>query len=433
MSDIRIRERNSIEALTSDLETYQFYSSSSSGGPWAPGISGSTQYVYDSNGEYEYIADEVCTKGETPVGRKFRYKPVTHIRIKYDGTPPFGWSAQGRHNCSLSGSAFIKYENYHHTYPRYGDTVALADTFFSAFNIDSIITNEELARTASEIQPTLDSLGAQRVNAYTILLELGDIKKLLPGIKDSIYNPKSTPLGVADNAAGGWLTWNWGVVPLVNDLNDLNGLMLKVDAAIDKWNDFAAAGKVMNFHRTIRSHEDGTSTDNLSTFNSFIYCSDRLQTLGDFKYKAVMSLYVKPILVEGADRFRLKLRSLGLDKPFSGIWEAVPFSWLIDYVTNIGDMISAIEETAKKLFRYEIVDFGYSTKMNKYYTWKKTSNSLGGTAFVGRVTLEKEEYNRYPLSHSFLAQPDVDFEWDGKLSPTEITNLAALGRRTYRQ
>jgi hypothetical protein len=124
---------------------------------------------------------------------------------------------------------------------------------------------------------------------------------------------------------------------------------------------------------------------------------------------------------------------LGLDKPFSGIWEAVPFSWLIDYVTNIGDMISAIEETAKKLFRYEIVDFGYSTKMNKYYTWKKTSNSLGGTAFVGRVTLEKEEYNRYPLSHSFLAQPDVDFEWDGKLSPTEITNLAALGRRTYRQ
>lgn len=385
--------------------------------------------TYDNPHNYSLITDEECSD----VCNKRKFKPVSHIRYNYTNigliSAP-GGTGPRYGNCDSYGR--VQYVNFKLKPSSATTTLDRCHNFFddSSHLLNGFYTQEQLFSALDRIRPSLEKLGAERTNVYTMLLELGDMKKLIPGIKESLATA-NTAAAISSNAAGAWLTWNWGIVPVVGDVKTLFSLADRVDKAIDKWNNFAARGKVMNFHETISRGQVQAETDTYSVRTDADASGSNIIEAGAGEYTAKLHLYVKPKLVLGADRFRLHTRALGLDMPLTGIWEAIPFSWLIDYVTTIGDAIASMERSTEQLFKYTIIDAGLSEKVNKYYERRKTDHWYAGSFLSGHETIEYESYHRHSLPGSIFTSYSLDVAWDPSLSPTELTNLAAVARRFW--
>jgi hypothetical protein len=67
------------------------------------------------------------------------------------------------------------------------------------------------------------------------------------------------------------------------------------------------------------------------------------------------------------------IRALGADRVASVIWEAIPFSFIVDWFVNVGDMIATMEDQVIDLLPVVVHDFshslkyGYRTKLQ--WTW----------------------------------------------------------------
>jgi hypothetical protein len=133
--------------------------------------------------------------------------------------------------------------------------------------------------------------------------------------------------------------------------------------------------------------------------------------------------------------FLAYLRAWGLDKPLGILWEALPYSWLIDYVFNIGDMIAAFEYTASP-FPMVMVDSGYSTKDEVTYL---SSGSVSGLFNYTPHTVEEGTsiYQRHvykpEVFPTVINTDGISWVRQESLSSSQWSYVAALAiQRAYR-
>lgn len=298
----------------------------------------------------------------------------------------------------------------------------------AGLDTDSVleVTDAELRQGLAQAMPDVASaLKGNTTSLANFLIELKDLRRLtdLATIHgDSIDQAANTNLGV-----------NFGVIPLVSDIKKMNYLIKNLDSYITKWNDFARKSKIMDFHTTIWDFSTEASLTKVMPAYYEMFVPSTTYT-GKIDRVAKLHLYAQPLEISDSDRFRIKLRALGLNKPFGIAWEAMPFSWLIDYVANIQQVINQYEAVTS-LFRVDIHEVGYSVKNSREAISSTLLSPLGPLSAGGpgaingtQFTEIKSHYIRRRLNPALLgpSYEDPDLELRNNLTPVKTTYVASL-------
>jgi hypothetical protein len=299
-----------------------------------------------------------------------------------------------------------------------------------------IVTEKELANAFRRMLPENDPFGIPGFSLANFIIELKELKDLASLV---IRDARTVPEYMSDTFVG----VNFGVLPFASDIITMFTMMDRIDHYINVWNDFASRGDVMNWHSTIWKFETIDSVDfsrNAQTLFSKAKTWSGTVSL-EYKDAAYAALYIIPKHVSNDAIFKVKLKALGLDRPLSVAWEAVPFSWFIDYLFKIGNMIDDYEDSLSS-FDFEIVDAGYSTR---YYKREYVVSSYDHTDVATGFTMtpndmqygkEKVVYERYPVSPTVahgLTIPMPDYELTVRApSPHQTLLSAAVGAMLLR-
>lgn len=219
-------------------------------------------------------------------------------------------------------------------------------------NVDLI----KLYQTIADLEPSYE-MYLDGVNLWSIILELGQAKELL-----NLFAIDVVKSSLTSTIAEKHLGYSFGVVPMQKDIYVLSQIFERLDGVIDKWNKLADDRELLNFHSYVDFAELSEVGQPIVPVKSPV--SSDAQTTGTYTMdsKAVSKVHIYGYARRIPDSLRWKVftRALGLDKPITGAWEAMPFSWAVDYVLNIGDMINTWEKGLDSLFTFVPVQCGYS-------------------------------------------------------------------------
>lgn len=149
-------------------------------------------------------------------------------------------------------------------------------------------------------------------------------------------------------AGSAYLNEVFGWAPLQADIRSLHKITSAVESRIRDFNALLEKGGIRRL-KNLANGGSGKSPTTVTLMSS---------VLGTFTGRATESFRTKvwgtvrwvpdrlePVEIQGLANFNEALRvALDLGPPdLSTIWEATPWSWLIDYFVNVGDVLQAIE------------------------------------------------------------------------------------------
>jgi len=165
------------------------------------------------------------------------------------------------------------------------------------------------------------------------VLELGDIARTIRREGLNILNPR-----VAGRQN---LRYQFGIAPLVGDLVRLTQFQDQVNHRIREM-DRLAGPTGLRRTMNVGSWSTNASYSRVMQSNQYFWTdivrqTTRQQVRAHVRWNAAYS----PNQLTAADRQRLAMRSvLGLTIDNSTLWEAMPWSWLIDWCSNVGQFIA---------------------------------------------------------------------------------------------
>jgi hypothetical protein len=212
----------------------------------------------------------------------------------------------------------------------------------------------------------------ERFSALNFLAELRDIKRMFELWKGSKL--------LHENAAAGYLNWELGWRPFLGDLQKMIRIIFDVKLALRIWNFDAKHKQVYTRHANMKSYIADIQGDTG-------YVKD---TIMDRYWNSAMGAYVKHVItrreIDNSEVFfhlhyqpqytQLKFweqklafeyEVYGINQGFSIVWEAIPYSFVVDWFWDVGKFLEQFESHPFEL-NYKIVDFGYSVKRTKSVT-----------------------------------------------------------------
>lgn len=199
-----------------------------------------------------------------------------------------------------------------------------------------------LLEMTSQFPPEVDI-----VNFLIDLKEIpGLVKSLVNSHKllaDAVAGKKGPGLaGGIQDVSGAYLAHNFGAAPLVGDLKKIIGILKSVRSRLEwlrknrnKWVRVGSRGTYSNSD----NKEVGLGKGINSLTPSLHPVRVAMKTV--FNCTAMVKQNL-PWLDEWEAWVRGVLGAGGLSRPFSVIWERVPFSWVVDYFIPVGEYLEAI-------------------------------------------------------------------------------------------
>ena len=280
-----------------------------------------------------FMYDELLPKSD------FRTRNVRHVDVKYC-LAPISTHIAVASNMSVYAKHLPRIDN-------------LANTCFDdAVNNwrDSSFYGDMDAFNARAYEAMLPSLEAD-VSLTNFLLELADLKQLL-----RLFRPSSD---LSKKISEGHLTWNFGIKPLISDVAEIYNSLSNYEKRLRDFLD--RRGKPQKRYYSESTDEgDDTIAWSMSTYGQM--SGYRL------KYKlrktATMSYtYQTQDIVSRLDKLQALRGMLGLKLTPSVIWEAIPYSFLVDYVINVQQWLRSLENDVIEP-TVEITDYSISTKLS---------------------------------------------------------------------
>jgi len=230
-----------------------------------------------------------------------------------------------------------------------------------------------LSRAYRNMLPRIEDI-AGGTNFVNFLLELRDVKRMFEIWKGSI--------GVLRNLSAGVLNVEYAWRPFIRDVQSMYAGITRLQDYIDRWNKDAAGDVIYTRHADITADvwKVDQSYSTTVTDSNWVYLC---QNDWDRKYTHVRSceeevvckvlLAFKPnhVDVTGVNKLAAYFDVAGLGDPLSIIWEAIPFSFVVDYFLSIGRFISQFDHDFYTC-PITVVDFGYSLKTIHTYTYHRT-------------------------------------------------------------
>ncbi len=350
--------------------------------------------VDDPQSVIEVITDTHCVPDESTEAQKLcskkarrhSFNPVSHVKTTFYPAPPLKVDVDFLYNNNLNRKWWEG--------TLYGGSNEM-DIFLNRVNFSNgDISAIELSNAIRELKPSVEKF-LPNTNVYEIL---GDLKKMRGLLHAFTVDHRDS---LAQTFAKKHLEYNFGFKPLLNDLMAIYTIQETVDAIINRWNSFARAGKVMDFHGTIKS---GEVAEDWEVINYDYPETSDIRAFGrkykmSFNHRSLVHVYIKPFVIPESKKMSVILKALGVDKPLAGLWELIPFSWAVDYFVNVGEMISQFEKGLDDMFQFEVVSAGYSRRLtltgySKHYREFGTNRATLPTEWSEHI---HSEYVRVPL------------------------------------
>lgn len=320
----------------------------------------------------DYEAREAFKKTPEYLAWTRSFKNCTHVKtFKYITLPSVTtYNNKWPHRCGgpstplYNGLATVtgqpvadlySYNNSDFNRPYSGVAVAMDSVLYNDF---ITITKTDYAEMAHRLLSDSKLLGSKTFSLANFIYELKEVSNLV-----SVFKTKLLSFAGVGNAN---LAYQFGIAPLMGDIQAIYDVVLNLRRRIKAWNSQIGKTKIYNSHITYR-----TINETVSANPEFSLYSNKIeyQIVGKIRAHA----YFEPQYISELDTEKLFTKFLGLNAPISIVWQALPFSFLVDWVVSVGDMIDTYENS-NNLVQVRSPVIGYSVKIeiksSNSYTFK---------------------------------------------------------------
>lgn len=263
----------------------------------------------------------------------YEYKALT----RYSQRPLVFTEDIGKQACGLDATNVVR--------PR--RTTALCNPNFTVPSSFPTLRTELRNRAIARVYNKIDTREA-RINSLVPLIEMKELRgsvKSLAGLVESrltylisilkriVSRPKQASAFLANNVAEQYLTFHFGISPLVTDVAHA------AEAFANQLDDYQHKPyKVVAYERDqwLTSKKGSTGASAVPIGHN---CSYYQRLEHELLYK--LTVGVLPILESSTD-FKAFATQFGVSLPSvpSAIWEIIPYSWMVDYFFNIGSLLN---------------------------------------------------------------------------------------------
>lgn len=276
-----------------------------------------------------------------------------------------------------------------------------------------ILTDLEgsLRRAYSIMLPRMEDITGG-LNMINFLLELKDIKTMFKLWKRSY--------GVLKNLSAGVLNVSYAWLPFIRDAETIYTKFIRMNEYLDRWNKDAKAGVIYTRHADITSDvwrtNQSYSTTSDPTYTTWVTgWTSRYPVVKSLEEEVVVKAHLafRPnhIDISGINKVAAYADLIGLGDPLSIIWEAIPFSFLVDYFLSVSRFVEQFDHEFL-VTPITLVDFGYSVKSTQKYTYeklgyfKKDSTGQVYSGSSGQAFYHRKVYDRRRCGFPSLPNPE---------------------------
>lgn len=319
---------------------------------------------------------------ETGPGRRGRFRPCLHVskRVHYLDTSivgvgfiPLEEEAPYDINDVTMAGSLGHYSGISTAYSKDWVKVAVMN-YHLGFDPEPLpeIGSGEIDRLAVDAwRKILQRIKPTDASIVNFLLELEDLKQvlgpLLAAIKATDKRDFNAARATAQLLAGGYLAFEFGLKPFLIDTGRLAQTLQRVEARLQQINAEISKETTEHYRVTI---EGPPSERKLkvaeSLYGSFGYHHYRLWRQdvvmpAEFTFTLKFKFQWKSL--SSARRLvDFVLGSLGVANPLAIAWEAIPYSFLVDYFIGIGDLIDGAFKGDVEPYHVIVTDACYSLK-----------------------------------------------------------------------
>lgn len=243
----------------------------------------------------------------------------------------------------------------------------------------------------------------QEVDVANFLIDFKDIKDLIPEVQDTI----------AKTISGGFLNYSFGWAPLIGDVKKLAGILESTRKRLAWLRStfgkrtplgYTQEFDVISASPSIAGHPwELTLTQSSGVFTTGCYLTHRLQRLDG---------------LEG--ELRGLVAALGLNSPGKIVWERIPFSFIVDWVSRVGTWAGRQGEFQPFIGEWNVSDVSHSFKQRVEYEVRYNApTTTVDNVVIGSIVYETYHRNRgLPLSSALF--------YGRELTPQQLALSAAL-------
>jgi len=243
-----------------------------------------------------------------------------------------------------------------------------------------------------------------------------DLSKMRKGRNGQWKGRAARTEGFLSEAGSAWLEVSFGIQPLLSDVKGIAEALAR--SQID------SRRTVISGTGTDIAVADSTSTENYGNYST-LSLRKRITTTYMVRYKVYLD-YSRSSDIGSSGRL-MDLAGFRLDQFVPTVWELVPWSFLVDYFTNIGDVLEAGCTSQNEIKfvvrtqRLETVDVtsytpGLSNPAHLARFWQQPSPTVG-ESIISRATISRSP-------SGYLDTPTFELSLPGTFQ--KVGNMLAL-------
>jgi hypothetical protein len=328
-------------------------------------------------------------------------------------------------------------------YPTEGipDLLAYVDPEYRDFSIplpDNL--DEMMLRAQFAFNPTIKK-ELSLINSIIELKDFVTLRSTMQRIKDAIVNirsgvPGQTLRSIFKAGADGWLQAQFNILPLISDIRSVMTVLASVDKRV---NSFLADGRA----RTLRYTEEIpiANTDHVGeafmpasatpSWGAEHYVAAQIIPKRVTTSEAVFHAQIQYRLVYSEDQrenalLYSKLDALGVDLNPAIIWNAIPWSFVVDWFVNVSKLL---DQTAMKFMepRIDILQYCWSIRTSRVFSLSlEVRHEVDDSGTIGSVTRYQYPLLREVAYRRDTTMPDASWFLTSGLSLTEFSLASSL-------
>jgi len=276
----------------------------------------------------EWMIDTVGTRVDHPCEhRRASYtppEPLTKYVVDYDNTysdpQNHNWILHEKKESWVSGVPSVNFP-----------TLVIPPDLFDSVPLDELLVEHAL-RVAQPISTS--------ISLINFLLELKDMKRIIDLI---------SPQTIADRVSNGILTWNFGICPFVSDLVSLASSISKMKKQMAWLRKNAGKPVRIMTKRSIpvpASYDPGFEDEAAPTGPISNHLATARLVVGTPEITAWCVTWVTYDLDDVSSlelTMQAALRTFGISNPLLVAWNAIPYSFVVDWLLNIDKFIKRFD------------------------------------------------------------------------------------------
>lgn len=268
--------------------------------------------------------------------------------------------------------------------------------------------------------------GKPSADLGVMIAEMRDLPKMWKQAKDGVdFFRRGGNIPSPKNAANGFLSYNFGWAPFVKDLQKLYNTSQTVDSRLNRLRKYNGRwerrGGVVKEDMEQMSYQTtggmlpAPPLDPIEPVSIVEEVGTRIWFTAKFKY------YIQNFDSPFTDA-RLRMRQFGLTSLPSVLWELMPWSWLIDWASNVGDLVSNLDNIDGL-----VAADAYVMRTNYATKSASVTQTYTGWGFFPTVTFSASNFVRWETKSRSQASPFGFGMSDCDFSLRQWAILAALG------